>query len=186
MNDLNLIPTAGAPVGFPFIENHVRARLGLQKDEIRELRQMHLEEGTDWLLKKKRIWLAPTGVEKLLTTKGLGGEKRRPNAPTANADDDGALKAELSAAANSKKNTESKAKPAEPLKLKVVQVCRNPHMIQACALTDNPVQPKKMVRVRVRDNQNFTRHMEIPVTLVNGYTDLYDLARPCPKKKGKW
>ena len=186
MTDLNLIPTTGAPVGFPFMENHVRARLGIGKDEIRSLRQQHLVENTDWLLKKKRIWLAALGVEKLCAAKGLEPKFASPNAQTANAVDAGAIPAAPPTGPIPKKNAALKAKPAEPIKLIVVQRCVNPHMIQACDPKDDPIMPKKMVRVRVRSNENFTRHMEIPAVLVAGYTDLYDLARACPKKKGKW
>ena len=184
MNDLNLIATDGAPAGFPFIENHVRARLGLQKDEIRELRQTHLTEDTDWLLKKKRVWLAQAGVDKLLAAKGLGPKKPRPHAQTPNADDGGPVKADLP---NLQKTAAPKAKaPAVPVELIVVQTCKNPHMIQCCSLKDNPIMPKTMVRVRVRDNANFKRHMRLPAVLVAGYKDLYDIARACPKKPGKW
>ena len=187
MNDFKLIPTTGAPDGFPFIENHVRARLGLQKDEIRELRQQHLTEGTDWILKKKRVWLSAAAVATLIRVKGLGAKTASPNAQTPNADDGEALKAESSEADSQKKSApKSETEPVKPLTLKVVQRCTNKRMIQCCPMDDNAIMPKKMVRVRVRNNENFVRHMEVPVTLVAGYTDLYDLARACPKKKGKW
>lgn len=186
MNDFNLIPTTGAPDGFPFIENHVRARLGLQKDEIRELRKLHLQEGQDWILKKKRVWLSSAAVAVLLRAKGLDAKTASPNAQTPNADDAGALKAKVPNA-DSKKNAPPKSEAGGgPVLLKVVQRCINKRMIQCCALDDNSLMPKKMVRVRVRNNEHFIRHMEVPATLVEGYTDLYDLARACPKKKGKW
>lgn len=187
MNDFNLIATTGAPEGFPFIENHVRARLGLQKDEIRELRQQHLIEGKTWLLKKKRVWLSETAVAVIAQAKGLAVDSASPNAQTPNADDSGALKANPQNP-DSKKNPPPKSDftATAGVTLKVVQRCTNPHMIQCCDLKDNALMPKKMVRVRVRSNANFIRHMVVPVTLVAGYTDLYDLARACPKKKGKW
>ena len=184
MNDLNLMATPGAPAGFPFMENHVRARLGIGKDEIRSLRQDHLAKGADWLLKKKRIWLAPLGVEKLLAAKQLSPGQPGPNAQTPNADDDEALKAGRAKTPDPQKMAPQKA--PEPVTLKMVRATRNPHIILCCAEADSAIQPKKMVRVRVRDSKNFKRHMTLPATLVADYTDLYDLARACPKKPGQW
>jgi hypothetical protein len=185
MNDLNLKTSPEAPAGFAYGENHVRAQLGLPKDEIRDLRHAHLTEGVDWVLKKKRIWLSPLAVEKLVAATGLGTKNPRPNAQNENADDAEALKSK-SPPTESPKNPNLKANPAGPLTLIVVQQCKNRRMIQACAMEDNPIQPKAMVRVRVRSNENFRRHMVIPVTPVAGYDDMFDLARPCPKKPGKW
>ena len=40
------------------------------------------------------------------------------------------------------------------------------------------------MRVRVKNNQNFVKGMVIPVRHVNG--DLYELARRCPRWRGRW
>jgi hypothetical protein len=74
-----------------------------------------------------------------------------------------------------------------PIMLRVVNyTLKHPHMILACALEDDPHRPTQQFRVRVNRTVHFERGMEIPVQLVAGYTDLYDLTRKCPRKKGKW
>lgn len=53
----------------------------------------------------------------------------------------------------------------------------NEHILMA---TDG----KNEFRVEVRSSKNFTKGMEIPVWHIQG--DLYKLARPCPRSKGRW
>ncbi len=82
------------------------------------------------------------------------------------------------------------ASPKKPAAIETLIVVRadlaNPHLLLACSQDDNPERPARPLRVRVRDSVNFTRRMQIPAALVDGYTDLYDLARSLPRKKGKW
>ena len=177
MNELELLPSPSAPEGFPFLENHVRARMGIGREEQQTLRRAHLTEGRDWRLSKKRLWLAQSGVDTLVRLKALPAAAARPDAQTANAGAGEAI------AEDSRKSAATKS----PAALLFVRATRNPHIIECCLMGDDWLRPKKpLVRVRVRSGVNFRRGMELPAVLVAGYTDLYDLGRACPKKPGKW
>jgi hypothetical protein len=67
--------------------------------------------------------------------------------------------------------------PGPVLTLRVLRTVLNPHIILA---TDG----HGILRVRVRSSANFLPNMEIPVRHVQG--DLYELARPCPRARGRW
>lgn len=184
MSDLTLTPSEGAPPGFPFLEKTARQKIGIAKKEARTLRYAHLQEEVDWCLRHKNIWLAQSGVDGLLKAKALGLDTLRPSAQTANGSDGGALKAAMPPPANVKKTAVQKAEG--PVTLRVVRATMNPHILLCCPRDDDALQPKTTLRVRVQSTVNFRRFMEIPATLVAGYTDLYDMARACPKNPGKW
>ena len=61
--------------------------------------------------------------------------------------------------------------------LTVLQKVLNPRILLA---TDGA----GVLRVRVRNSENFIKGMKIPVRLIQG--DLYELARACPRAKGRW
>ena len=177
--DLALKPSEHAPAGFPLLENHVRARLGISRDEMLLIRKTRLAEGVDWCLRKKRVWLAQAGVAKTAAAKGVAAPVSGClDAQRADAARDGGV-----AEAAGKKVAEEKGGAAA---LVMVRTCVNPHIVLACPEGDDYLRPKKTVRVRVRSNANFRRGMALPGILVAGYEDLFDLGRACPKKPGKW
>lgn len=65
----------------------------------------------------------------------------------------------------------------EVVTLRVHRIVQNPHIILA---TDGLC----ILRVRVRSSANFIVGMEIPARRIQG--DLYELARPCPRARGRW
>ncbi len=149
-----------------FEERAVRYALGLNKNESRAMRKALLQEG-DFLIHKKRLYLTGEAVEKLRLATGGPPAKNAPGLDCAQA--------------------AMEKKPAEVLTLRVVRSdLKNRRMILACLGSDDPERPLAPLRVRVHDQKNFVRGMEIPAQLVDGYQDLYDLARACPRKRGKW
>jgi len=163
---MELRPSEGAPAGFPFEEKMARHALGLNKDDARALRKAHLEEG-DYVIHKKRLYLSTEAVAKL----GRVLEKTRGSSIVRNGDPKESVPAE----------------PAPIVALRVVRAdLKNRRMILACVPEDELAHPKRPLRVRVKAQANFVPGMEIPAQLVAGYADLYDLARACPRRKGKW
>ena len=173
MSEPNLTPTPDAPEGWPYEESQVRHRLGLGRDEMRALRRAHLAPFTDFTLYKKRVYLSAAAVTRLL---GMADAKLKKSCGSAMAGDGGGVKSELA----------KKAAPAV-VPLRVVRAdLRNRHLILCCPAGEDPDRPQTTVRVRVRSAENFTRRMELPAVLAEGHRDLYDLARPLPRKRGKW
>jgi hypothetical protein len=177
MTETDLPPTPGAPPGFPHEENGVRHVMGLTKDQMRALRHGELTAAIDFKIFKKRIYLSAAGAQRLLNSTGLPPAKKTPESCLSTTTDDGAPV----------KNVPAKKTPAEIVQLRVVRCdLRNPHLLLACAAAEDPDRPKTTVRVRVRSVANFIRRMELPALLVDGHTDLYDLAHALPRKRGKW
>lgn len=141
--------------------------LGPSRNELRRLRGLHLQEGTDWLVEKRRVVWTLSGVEKIRAVLTLPPEKNA-SAPA------GAVVMSL----------------PEPVTL-VVYNCRlrNEKMILAYAPGTDPNEPKNVLRVRVRSSANFMRFvhgkpMEIKARLIEGYSDYYELVGQCPRRKG--
>jgi len=154
-----------APEGFPFEEKRVRYGLGLNKNEAREIRKRLLSEG-DFAIYKKRLYLSQGALEKM----------RSAVQPKTDGSSPGSIVREP-----------EPLKAALPETLRVVNPnLKNPHMILACAAEDRVDQPQRPLRVRVRSQAHFVTGMEIPAIQVAGSLDLYDLARACPRKRGRW
>lgn len=169
--DVTLIASPDALPEFPFEERIVRHKLGLTEDELRALRKTHLKEDLHFTRHKKRLFLSPEGVDKLFAAAGQPIPKK------------------IAAAKEGLNPGDPAAKKTAPeiVTLMVVRTdLKNRHMILACDLDDDPDRPKAPLRVRVNSTANFVRRMQIPAVLVDGYSDLYDLARAVPRKKGKW
>lgn len=139
--------------------------LGPSRNELRRLRGIHLQEGTDWLVEKRRVMWTLTGVEKIRAVLTLPPEKTAP--------------------------VPACAVPTglpEPVTLLVYNArLVNKKLILAYAPGTDPGVPKNILRVRVRSSENFMRFvhgkpMEIKARLVQA--DLYELAGQCPRRKG--
>ena len=173
MTETNLPPATGAPPGFPHEENQVRRRMGLSRDVMRALRQEKLAPASDFTVHKKRVWLSAAAAARLL---GMADAKVKKTCCGKGTVDGGAVKTAV-----------AKKAPPGPVALRVVRCdLRNRHLILACPADQDADRPKTTVRVRVRSAENFKRRMELPAVLVEGHTDLYDLARGLPRKRGKW
>lgn len=184
-----LTPQKDAPPGFPFSEKKARGHFGVTRDEMRALRQRHLTEGTHYARgKQQAVWLSDAGVAVLTRAQcpDAPPPPERADAPAAHecAPVKSALLSVLAARVEQLQKT---AAPIAVVRLRVVNCqLKNPHMLLACALEDDVFRPRQTFRVRVNATANFIRAMEIPVQLVAGYTDLYELTRKCPRQKGKW
>lgn len=181
---MELNPPSAAPSGFPISEKKARAGIGLSRDEIRALRSQHLTEGTHFTRgKQQSVWLTQAGLD-LLTT--LAGANVKKTCGPVTTDDLATSRTKLLNLFRTRAFLAPPV-PSSNVHLRVVNcTLKNLHLLLACPLDDDPDRPKTTVRVRVRSTLNFVRHMEIPARLVDGYTDLYDLARSCPRKKGAW
>lgn len=184
---MELTPQKDAPSGYPFSEKKARAQFGVSRDEFRALRNQHLTEGTHYTRgKQQSVWLNQAAVDVLLRAVS-------PDAPTTPERAAALAPLECAPVKNALVNLLAtrvehlqKTPPAE-VRLRVVNGnLQFKHMLIACALEDDHHRPKHPLRVRVRNNANFIRGMEIPARLVTGYTDLYELTRKCPRTKGKW
>ena len=187
MTTIDLQPTVGAPSGFPFEESTVRKKLGLTKDDLRPWRKKRLVEGADFITHKKRLYWNAGAVRQAFEQFGLSAPPLpgEPGASTIPHDRE-AEKGDVA------REPEPVTAPPGPPAIEQLLVVRadlaNRRMLQACPKGDNPERPKRLLRVRVRSADNFIRGMEIPAIRVEAYgmTDLYDLARALPRKRGVW
>lgn len=171
---------------YPFSEKKARAQIGVTRDEMRALRNTHLTEGTHYARgKQQSVWLNQAGLDVLLATLSPSETLTRNRAVGGNPHVLHPVKATLLSLLRTRVAQLQKT-PAE-IRLRVVNGnLQFKHMLIACALEDDFHRPQRPLRVRVNTNANFIRGMEIPVQLVAGYTDLFELTRKCPRAKGKW
>ena len=169
---------------FPHVEQSLAGTLGISRVSLRNLRS-HLVEGEDWVLKKKRVRLSASGVDKVrqllalppalpvlasyqvLTSSDVVDSEKI--APVANAAQAESLK--------------------EVVTLHVWQRVKNARILEAFLPGTDPQHRKNIVRVRVRDSKNFVRAVnEKPMELKARHlgADLYELATACPRFKGRW
>jgi hypothetical protein len=180
-------PQKDFPDGFPISEKKARAQIGVTRDEMRALRNTHLIEGTHYARgKQQSVWLNQAGLAVLLATLGPSETLTRNRAVGGNPHVLHPVKAALLNLLRTRAEQLQKTPPPER-RLRVVNGnLQFKHMLIACALEEDCHRPQHPLRVRVNSNLNFMRGMEIPVRLVPGYTDLYELTRKCPRAKGKW
>jgi hypothetical protein len=174
------------PDGYPISEKKARAQIGVTRDEMRALRNTHLTEKTHYARgKQQSVWLNAAGLDALLKAIALRAAEQEKRAETPNALVCDPVKAQLLSLLTERIAVLQKT----PATCQVRVVSANlqfKHMLIACALDDDHFRPARPLRVRVNNNANFVRGMQIPVQLVAGYTDLFELTRKCPRQKGKW
>lgn len=152
---------------FTILEAHVRAQVGLGKDELRPIRNGRLKEGEHWSTVGRNIAYSPEGLAELQRVLKISPAEK--DAGPAHG---------------------SNAQRGEPVKPEVITLrvfrtgLKNARVIEAYYPTHDPADPGNRVTVRVRHAKNFTRGMEIPVIKLRD--GLYELARACPRTKGKW
>lgn len=199
-------PKKNPPPGpaFHIREAVVCGQLQMSKDEVRHRREHFLTQGKHWELIDKRVQYSAIGLEVLLGTRtavlppdrpGRGNDDKRPAAgDSAPARKPVALLLEKNP---TRSRLEFKGKlivwAAPPRNTKVV-VCYLPG--------SDPYNPLNLVALRVRDNSNFLRGMEVPpearpgkplppgpqvkVTPVKDRDDVFDLSGPTPRQRGRW
>ena len=161
-------PEEAPPAAFDLWESRLCASTGLNKDELRAIRKGKLTEGLHFIICKKRVCYSPQGaqeVHRLLQV--LGNGKNAAASPRGNAEEPEAVKAPVT------------------ITMKVFrQGLKNPRVIEAHLPEQDPADPQNRRTVRVRKQGNFIRGMEIPVIELR--PGVYELARPCPRWRGKW
>lgn len=165
-----------APDGFPFEEKNARFHFGFTKDAMRAHRQQYFTDGVDFILHKKKLFLSPAGVKKMRAATGMPPASKTSGGSIT--DDPGALKPQ----------PYKKTAPPEPVTLVIVRSSRNKRIIHAALEVADPTRLKQLMRLRVNPKmgERLVRGMKVPALLVDGYTDLYDVAGHYPRKKGVW
>lgn len=148
-------------------ESHLPATFGLNRNELRRLRQEYLNPDVDFRIEKKRVEWLPCGVEKIREILKLDVGKSAP--------------------------AESVAQPAMLPEPEILHVwnprLKNKKILLAYRPGTDPNDAKNLLRVRVRNSDNFVRFvngkpMELKARHIQA--DLYELATPCPRWKGRW
>jgi len=158
---------------FEHAERELAERLGVRQEVLKRIRKRRMKRGTHFDLVKGAIRYAEAGVAIVQQELGAGGAKK------------GAPRGEEQAVRDDRRWRRVFLLPrrAESLRARVERVAvfkktfRNPHIIQ-CECQG------ELIRVRVRDNRNFRKGMEVPCRQVKG--DLYELTRRCPRWPGRW
>jgi hypothetical protein len=146
-------------------EGDLALELGLTRETMASLRREHLQEGVDWTLNAKKVWLVPAAAERLKAQLGC------PDLP-----------------AGKNGHGEAPGAKAEPVELVVRLIPRNIHIV-VCEKKEDGDRGDfgaGLVRVRVRSNANFLPGMQIRAMPHPDYSDVFDLVGRCPRQRGRW
>jgi hypothetical protein len=181
---------------FTVREPRLCAQMGMNENEVRRRRNHFLHQGQHWDYVDKRVMYSEIGAQVLLGTRdavldlpGQGNEKK-------NAAVTDTAKPRKPIALLLEKNP-TRLKLAFQGKLIVwAAPPRNPKVVVCYIPGGDPQDPMALVSLRVRDNSNFLRGMQIPdtkppgnkvkVTPVADRDDVFDLQGPIPRWRGKW
>lgn len=185
MNPLNAL--AEWWTAFPHLEETLPASLGISREALRELREKHLVDGTDWILKKKRVRLSEAGLAKLRQVLQLPSA----TVPASEVEQQiaGGLPPEKSAPPGGNAPAGGDTPPLQPgvIVLHVWQTVRNNRILEAFKPGTDPAVRSNILRVRVRDSKNFIRSVHgkpMAVRARHLQADLYELVGACPRRKG--
>jgi len=180
------------PEDFTHFESVLASRMGVNRQILREKRKAATEgehwswvggnrvcwseAGLVWLENALRAPRNDRGVDPSPESSTAGNEQGAPR------NDRGVDPSpESSTAGNEQDAHAALAKPAQKTAVRQFSVVRtflsNPRLLLA---TDG----LNMVRVRVRNSAGFVKDMLIPCRPV--HDDVWELARPCPRWRGKW
>jgi len=176
--------------GFPHRESNLAESFGVSRGTLRDLRGTLLTEDQDWKTLKKRTCLSDDAVRKLdehLNSLKNGApafvqDAQPPPLPAPTSAD-----AASPNAATPGPSVESlvEAKNGAEVFLVVHRAnFRNPRLIEAHLPGADPLDHANIQRVRVGSSANFIRGMVIPCRHLE--LDYWELARPCPRWKGRW
>lgn len=161
--------------------------LGMNRDELRRLRCELLTEGQDWLRKKNgRVLVHKLGIEKIrahldvpptpVQAAGLAETAPAEPAPKNAALGDGEERVALD--------------KAEVTLLVHRANLPNRRIIEAYHVGKDPADRKNVVRVKVKDNQRFTRFdnngKPMKLQAVHLTADYYEQVGPSPRRKGRY
>jgi hypothetical protein len=161
-------------MNFTHWESKVAGRLGLSRDTMRALRAEHLVYLADWETISGRICLTEDAVGKIAAVLRLPPVAALPTVSTS----------------ETEKSAPSEATGTATRLLVWNAKMKNRRILEAYAAGTNPALRQNILRVRVKNADNFLRvgydgkPMELPVVHVQA--DLYELVGPCPRKKGRW
>jgi hypothetical protein len=171
-------------------ETWLATRLGLNRDELRELRKRLLVEGPDFRLEKNRVIVSPAGEKKLRDHLQLPREAAKappaapPAAPGAGAEKSGPSPSEPAPAA-------ARRDKEEIVTLLVWRAnLPNRRIVEAYLPGKDPTKWQNILRVKVKDAGRFNRYdntgkpMALPA--IHLQADLYQLAGAQPRRKGRW
>lgn len=173
--------------GFPHWESRLPARLGLSRLSIRELRADLLIPALDWKIVKKRCVWSDAGLGKIqahLDSRKNGEVKQdcprlTDPIPIIAMATDSPLALPILA--------ELVADEKTPRDI-FLQVYRanflNHRLLEAHRPGTDPLERTNIKRVRVGSSANFIPGMLIPCRHLE--LDYYELARPCPRWRGRW
>lgn len=192
-------------------ESHLQTRLGISRDELRELRGRLLTEGPDWRTEKNRVEVSRAGIEKLVTHLRVASaaESHRAAELTAPEGGDGAEKKSAAPGAAEAGGPapvfppaapvmgEAAAGPAgDPASGGVVELhvwradLPNTRIVEAFRPGSDPLVRANILRVRVKDARKFSRFDHTGKRMVIRAThlqaDLYEVHGPAPRKKGRY
>lgn len=178
-----------------FTEGQIAQATGLSVEKIKQIRENALFEKDHWIKSGREILYTEEGKSKFLELISHQFVADRSNL----AQDEPVLESALSAVPLSSDEMaptgisesgvsfdqvkESFTEAIEytqfkPVPLTVSARCQNPRLLLAKANTGD------LVRVRVRDNQNFQIGMSLQAKQIQA--DLYELVGRCPRFKGRW
>lgn len=176
MNSEKFSPDKKSPPAFTRRESHVAGQCGISRDTIREMRGRLLTQGEHWENVRNRVMLSEEGVQLIAQALRLGTEIAPQRRDAARIEDASRLL----------------GPPGDPglthqreVILKAWHSPKNTMILEAYRRGTDPNIRANIVRVQVRSNVNFVKHMEVPARLVQE-PDLYELTRPCPRDRGRW
>jgi hypothetical protein len=178
-----------------FTEGHIAQATGLSIDQIKQIRESSLYEKEHWIKSGREIVYTDEGKSKFLEwiskkfgavrsifTQDESDLKTAPSTLPNSSDAVATLKLNEAGVSFEQVNesfTEAiEYTSSQPVPLTVSNRCINPKLIIATANNGD------LVRVRVRDNQNFQKGMKVNAKQIQA--DLYELVGRCPRFKGRW
>lgn len=177
-----------------FTEGQIAQATGLTVEKIRQIREVDLYEKEDWIKSGREIFYTEEGKAKFLKIISDKFENRpnltqdepikeiAPSDDLTSSDEPNPLtlnESGVSFEQVSESFEESiEFTSSKPVPLTVSARCLNPRLIIATANNGD------LVRVRVRDSQNFQKGMSLTAKQIQA--DLYELVGRCPRFKGRW
>lgn len=163
-------------------ESHLPTQLGLNRDELRALRQSILIERLDFKLKKNRVLISTAGVKKLQDHLKLPPAAPEPHLEASDSKKTPSLPEQIKAATGN-------------VQERLVALCvwrtfpKNRHIIEAFFEGTDPAQRKNIVTLKVKDSTRFTRFDNTgkPMTVAARHlqANFYEMAGPMPKHRGR-
>jgi hypothetical protein len=161
-------------------ESHLQTRLGTTRDELRQIREQHLQQGVDWRFKKNRVEISEAGAKKIAAHFNV--------APVA-VEAVQTAGAPVEAAGLKNAQPMAQGEPQEVVVLVWRTFPKNKHIIEGYLDGTDPQARKNIVRVKVKDASRFTRFdntgKPLAIACRHLQADFYEHTGPQPKRKGR-